>query len=608
MGRQITENELRNELVTKINDKYTKSQSDSKYLAKTGKAESAKVADSVNWTNVQGKPDISQMVGPQGPTGPQGPQGLKGDKGDTGASGAAGPTGPQGPKGDTGAVGPQGPKGDKGDTGARGATGAQGPQGLTGPAGPIGPKGDPGATGPKGPQGDRGATGAKGADGLTTKIVVNGTTYNHSAGTITLPNYPTLSSLGGASSSHNHDSSYIKKSGDTMSGPLRKNGTGPGLVLNGAGNSRTMVYASTTAGDSIFGGNNNGTDEPHSYIRISSTKLNYNNGGSDYKIYHEGNKPTASDVGALSLSGGGHVRGAVVVQNSLEIRGENNLKLTNNYGITSKDTSGSDRYILFVNTSNQVSVGYNNILPVLLDCDRPIVRGGHQIYHQGNKPSANDVGALPKGGGTVTGSTYIHQVYVTGGWMQVDGASHKNIGFGTGDGDVFIKNSKSGRFLQLQDNGNLAYNGSFVSSSDRNVKEDIVYFDNASFFSNEEGGYHEMKFKDFIRDLMPALFKYKGAEDDTFGFIAQDVYETEVGKLFVKPQVLRTDCIIPGEETEKLEEDCIQETLMYDLGAYTTVVAKALQEEIIDRERTIADLTSRVEALEMVIEGLLERK
>lgn len=43
----------------------------------------------------------------------------------------------------------------------------------------------------KGPKGDKGDTGAKGADGLTTAVSVNGETYTHSNGIITLPNYPT---------------------------------------------------------------------------------------------------------------------------------------------------------------------------------------------------------------------------------------------------------------------------------------------------------------------------------------------------------------------------------------------------------------------------------
>lgn len=66
--------------------------------------------------------------------------------------------------------------------------GEQGEQGLTG------------ATGPKGDKGDTGATGPKGADGLTTSIEVNGQTYTHVNGKITLPNYPTG---GGGSSSAN---------------------------------------------------------------------------------------------------------------------------------------------------------------------------------------------------------------------------------------------------------------------------------------------------------------------------------------------------------------------------------------------------------------------
>ena len=52
-----------------------------------------------------------------------------------------------------------------------------------------------GEKGDKGAKGDTGATGAKGdkgQDGLTTAISVNGTTYIHSNGTITLPNYPTV--------------------------------------------------------------------------------------------------------------------------------------------------------------------------------------------------------------------------------------------------------------------------------------------------------------------------------------------------------------------------------------------------------------------------------
>ena len=82
----------------------------------------------------------------------------------------------KGDKGDPGEQGPQGEKGDKGDPGIQGEIGPQGIQG---------PKGDKGDTGEQGP------AGANGRDGLTTSINVNGNTYTHVDGVITLPNYPT---------------------------------------------------------------------------------------------------------------------------------------------------------------------------------------------------------------------------------------------------------------------------------------------------------------------------------------------------------------------------------------------------------------------------------
>ena len=51
-------------------------------------------------------------------------------------------------------------------------------------------KGDKGDTGERGPQGIQGPAGANGQDGLTTAISVNGNTYTHVDGVITLPNYP----------------------------------------------------------------------------------------------------------------------------------------------------------------------------------------------------------------------------------------------------------------------------------------------------------------------------------------------------------------------------------------------------------------------------------
>ena len=69
-----------------------------------------------------------------------------------------------------------------------------------------GEKGEKGDQGEQGIQGEQGAAGANGKDGLTTAISVNGTTYTHSDGTITLPNYPTVPTK---TSQLTNDSGYL---------------------------------------------------------------------------------------------------------------------------------------------------------------------------------------------------------------------------------------------------------------------------------------------------------------------------------------------------------------------------------------------------------------
>ncbi len=54
-----------------------------------------------------------------------------------------------------------------------------------------------------------------------------------------------------------------------------------------------------------------------------------------------------------------------------------------------------------------------------------------KIYSENSKPTANDVGALPISGGTLTGPLSISD-------------NSKNIKLGTGGLDVFIQNSASG--------------------------------------------------------------------------------------------------------------------------------------------------------------------
>lgn len=86
------------------------------------KADIATKAESVDWENIKGKPDVSTMVGPQGPRGPAGPQGEPGQDGRPGPAGPMGVQGNPGPAGPAGARGPQWPQGPAGTTSWNGIT------------------------------------------------------------------------------------------------------------------------------------------------------------------------------------------------------------------------------------------------------------------------------------------------------------------------------------------------------------------------------------------------------------------------------------------------------------------------------------------------------
>lgn len=154
-----------------------------------------------------------------------------------------GPEGPQGPQGEQGIPGPVGPVGPQGDTGL---TGPPGPVGPTGPQGPIGPQGEQGegVPGPAGEQGEQGEQGIQGVPGLTTVYVSDtppvgspdstlwfesdtGLLYikfNDGSSTqwvIATPQ-PDLSTF--ATKTY-VDTTKVSKAGDTMTGPLKVNGS-----------------------------------------------------------------------------------------------------------------------------------------------------------------------------------------------------------------------------------------------------------------------------------------------------------------------------------------------------------------------------------------------
>ena len=129
-----------------------------------------------------------------------------------------------------------------------------------------------------------------------------------------------------------------------------------------------------------------------------------------------------------------------------------------------------------------------------------------------------------------------------------------------------------------------------LNTSDVKSKEDIQYLDdNIARF-----GRNNTPFLDFIKnDFKPATYSYKVMREEEghvdadrqIGFIANDIINSDVGQTFLY--------------NFGTEEDT---DIMYSPTGYTTVVAKALQEEIQKRE----ELEERVSQLEELVNKLLK--
>ena len=345
-------------------------------------------------------------------------------------------------------------------------------------------------------------------------------------------------------------------------------------------------------------------------------------------VYHTGRKPTAADVRALPLSGGTLTGDLYVSGNGKNVR---------------LGTGGSDVYL-----NNTKSGKY-----LQLKDDGTLAYSDSVIYHAGKKPTPADIGALSLSGGTLTGDLTISRDRR----FRAIGAN-TNLEMGVGAGDVFIHNTASGSYLQFNNNGNLyinslligtqhypiidrdtnrwfsrvapvmqdgvieigryidfhrAYsdgadytarfdaNGNFiwcstsiVQNSDREAKENIKYLDDEPMLLSVKGG-SSTPFKDFIKDFKFATYNYKGSEGKCFGFIAQDIAKNPVGKLLLQEHEM--DVI--NKKTREIEGT--ETTLAFGLADYTSVVAKALQEEIREKDEKIIELESRLEKLENII-------
>ncbi|AHK11869.1 tail fiber protein [Vibrio phage CHOED] len=117
-----------------------------------------------------------------------------------------------------------------------------------------------------------------------------------------------------------------------------------------------------------------------------------------HQIYTKGNKPTAADVGALSVGGG-------VIHGTLELTDSGTstarTRLTNANGVSylqvaKADGSAGTLRFSKLNTSNDPL----SSIEAFVEANNFKING-HEVYTRGNKPSPADIGALPAQGKAV---------------------------------------------------------------------------------------------------------------------------------------------------------------------------------------------------------------
>lgn len=184
---------------------------------------------------------------------------------------------------------------------------------------------------------------------------------------------------------------------------------------------------------------------------------------------------------------------------------------------------------------------------------------------------------------------------------------HNNGRIGMYDGingrGVFYYNYNSGTpFVIMQNHfvpsanntlncGNSTYRWAGVYGVAAYNTSDIHYKENISYLPKESNAKdvgdllsQEDLYKFYKDNFSLASYRYKGNNNNEFGFIAQDLAEDEIGKHLV------------------IEDE---NGYMYSTGSYISSVAGALQYEINLRDKQILELTDRINNLEKIISNLL---
>nr|DAU23722.1 MAG TPA: Long tail fiber proximal subunit [Caudoviricetes sp.] len=178
------------------------------------------------------------------------------------------------------------------------------------------------------------------------------------------------------------------------------------LASNGTAVAANKLATARTINGTSFDGTSNITTSNWGTARnlqIGNTSKSVNGSGNvSWSLSEIGAAPTSHTHNYLPLSGG-TLTGPLSVNDSVVINGDigvTGVVLTNNNkGYKGKDSSSVARNLVNINGSNQVIVGDLSCKTLIFSSGNPRYcpssSVGYDIYHEGNKPTPADIGAIP---------------------------------------------------------------------------------------------------------------------------------------------------------------------------------------------------------------------